>query len=375
MNDLSMKILQSKPKKVLLLSLSGIGNFLMQSPVFQALKTAHPDWHLTVWVAPRGTQELVENDPYIDEVIEAPIQQSLVKHVRLIQQLRQQKFNLGVVLYPGQHFKSAAYLLLAGIPQRIGHHYPLRNNPVSSFLFTHVVDQEKNIHDIEQNLRLLEPLHIAQHEIRISNYKLLIPSHAEKKARDIRAQLHISNDKIIIGFHPGSAAHYIWKRWPLEYFAEVGKTLIQKYKAHILIFGSSDEYRIKAELRQKIQVQTPGIGSNKLENMSRESVTLVESDLLTTAAVIRHCQLFISNDSGLMHVAAAVGTPTLGLFGPTDEHRTGPRGDKSFAMRAHGTQPVYDVKQNYNLGTQSHQTLHTLKPALVLEKIKEILDT
>jgi heptosyltransferase-2 len=345
-------------KKVLLLSLSGIGNFLMQSPVFAALKAAYPGWRLTVWVAPRGTKTLAENNPHIDAVIEAPIKQSLQQHLNLVNKLRKQRFDIGIVLYPGQLVKSALYLYLAGIPKRIGHKYPLNNNPSSSFSLTSAVDKTEGVHDIEQNLRLLESLAIKNGTQKTRYYSLIAPQKNQQEAEKLLRDLSIPASKKIIGLHVGSATNFVWKRWPLQYFSELGRVLTEKYNTHLLLFGGPEE----KELNEKLLQELSG------------SATIIAAPLLTTAAVIQKCQLFVSNDSGLMHIAAATGVPTLGIFGPTDEHRTGPRGPQSFTMRAPSTKPIYDTDKNYKLGTQSHPTLIALKPAAVIKKVLDVIE-
>src|SRR5688572_28448349 len=118
--------MRTNTTRVLIVARSGIGNYLMQMPAIKALKEAHADWHITVWVAPRGTRALVENDPHVDEVIEEHYKQSLAGHAHLIMRLRKEKFDIGIVLSPGQLVKSAAYLYLAGIPRRIGSAYSFR---------------------------------------------------------------------------------------------------------------------------------------------------------------------------------------------------------------------------------------------------------
>lgn len=337
--------LSNHRKKILFLSLSGIGNFLMQAPTWRAIKKAHPDYHITVWVAPRGTSQLAEADPCIDHVIESPIKNSPLGHLRTAARLRRQRFDVGFALSPGQLIKSAAYLYLAGIPRRISHTYPFGHNPHSRFLLSNALDEKKNLHDIEQNLALLKPLGITNHQLPATGYQLRIPK--------IPPYNVISSNQKLIGFHPGSAASSLWKRWPLDNFAAVGRKLIDKRDAHILIFGGPEEKALKEDLKKKL---------------GRHS-TIINSDLLNAAALMQRCQLILSNDSGLMHLSAASGAATFGLFGPTDETQTGPRGLKSFAIRAPHTKPVYDTEKNYNLGAKPHPTMTAITPQLVLDKI------
>ncbi len=355
-------------RSVLLVALSGIGNFVMQSPVFEAIKTSHPAWKLTVWVAPRGTKALAESNPFIDEILEAPLKHSLWGHLTLVRYLRQKKFDTGIVLSPGQLWKSAAYLYLAGISQRIGHTYPFFANAQSSFLLTDALPEKEDLHDIEQNMRLLEVIGISYQSpvipptggtppSAVASYQLPVPEDYAQHARTILHGYSIPGGRIIVGFHVGSAAGFEWKRWPIENFAQVGRTLTHEHAFHILIFGGKDE----AVLKQQLKAQ---LGAD---------ATLVDSDLLTCAALIKYCRLFLSNDSGLMHIAAAVGVPTYGLFGPTDEKKTGPRGPKSFIIRALGTTPVYDTEKYYSLGCTSHPSMLAITPELVIDRIRRDL--
>ena len=330
-------------QNILLLSLSGIGNFLMQSPVFAALKAAYPQSRLTVWVAPRGTKILAKNNPHIDKVMQMPIKKNtLGAHISNIQALRRERFDTAIVLSPGNLVKSAAYLRLAGIPRRVGHLYPLGKNPHSSFLLTDTIREDETLHDIEQNLRLLEPLGIPTPKEK-KEYSLTISEYTKKKASEILSASPLPPTPYnLIGIHAGSAPDFLWKRWPLQHFAAVAKQFVKKHGAHILLFGGPDEDTQKKELQQLIGAQ---------------HASLVSTNLLTTAAIMRHCQAVVSNDSGLMHLAAASGTLTFGLFGPTNEKHTGPRGSKSQVIRAAGTVPAYHTESNYNLGNQPHPSI------------------
>ncbi|MBI3251438.1 MAG: lipopolysaccharide heptosyltransferase II [Candidatus Andersenbacteria bacterium] len=344
---------------ILLLSLSGIGNFLMQSPVFAALKATYPQSRLTVWVAPRGTKILARNNRHIDNVIQMPIKKnSLPKHLANIQALRREKFDTAIVLSPGNLVKSAIYLRLAGISRRIGNSYLLGKNPHSSFLLTDTVPEDETLHDVEQNLRLLEPLGIPLPKEQTA-YNIYISEHARQKASEILKayDLQPATHKLI-GFHAGSAPDFLWKRWPLRNFATVAKELIKKYNAHLLLFGGPDEDAQKKELQQLIGIH---------------HASLISANLLTTAAIMQRCEAVVSNDSGLMHLAAASGTLTYGLFGPTSEVHTGPCGPKSYVIRATGTVPSYHTESNYNLGSKPHASMLAITPELVLSKIEPYL--
>jgi heptosyltransferase-2 len=343
------------PKRILVLALSGIGNLLMQMPTLETLKRKRPDSHITVWVAPRGTKGLAASLPYVDDVFEAPIRNSLFGHMRLISFLRKKHFDTAIIFSPGQLVKSAAYTYLAGIPTRIGNAYPLGNNPSSSWLLTDAINEGQSLHDIEQNLRLLEPLAIELPHI--VHYTLPLSPDHEEKAKKLLGTLAIAPGKKIIGFHMGSAPDFLWKRWPEERFKALGDALIANHNAHILLFGGPDEEMHKESMRNALGI----------------NASAVSADLLTTAAVMQKCQVIISNDSGLMHLAAAAGAPVIGLFGPTNEIHTGPRGPRSHVLRAPGTRAVYNTEKNYSVGTEIHPTMLAITVPMVLDKIAHVV--
>lgn len=335
--------------KILFLSLSGIGNFLMHTPVFRVVKKAHPDWHVTAWVAPRGTKFLAQHNSNVDEVLEIPIKHTLAGHLQTAWKLRSGRYDVGIVLSPGQLIKSAAYLFLAGIPKRIGHTYPLSGRD-SRFFLTDSIREDPNLHDIDQNLKLLE--FIATSVPAKTTYSLTPPLSKQKKAEDMLDSLNLGNKKLV-GFHPGSAPNLRAKRWPLKNWSELGRQLMSK-NYHILIFGGPDERKLKEKLKRLIG---PG------------EVSTIDADLLTTAALMQKCEFVVSNDSGLMHLASAGGARTFGLFGPTSEIQTGPRGQNSRAIRAPGTKPAYDTEKNFNLGSNPHETIATLSVDQVFAEI------
>jgi len=350
--------MSSNQPNILILSLSGIGNHLMQTPIFRSMKEAWPESQLTVWVAPRNTSTLAKANSDIDYVIRAPIKRSSFGHLRQIFKLRSNHFNSGLVLHPGQLWKSAIYLCLAGINQRIGHRYPHLGNPDSAMFLTESLPINPDLHDTEQNLQLLKPFSINPPPD-LAPYYLTIPKSNSAQADHLLKNISSPKDSpLLVGLHPGSAADYSWKRWPAENFSYIGKKIAKQHNAHILIFGNSSELKLMKGIRA---------------NISKHNSSIINNKLLTSAALIKNCSLFISNDSGLMHVASALDVPTIGLFGPTDEKRTGPRGKHSLALRAPNSSPVYDVNSNFDLGPSCHDSLKQLKTNQVLQAAQTIL--
>jgi ADP-heptose:LPS heptosyltransferase len=271
----------SRSRSVLFLSLSGIGNLVMQLPTIKVLKESHPDWHIAVWVAPRGTKELALAQPYIDEVLEMPITASMFQHIQNIFTLRNKHFDIGIVLTPGQLLKSAVYLFLAGIPRRIGHMYPFRGNIESSFLLTDAIPEELDTHDVEQNIKLLEILGV--YAEKNQPYHIQIP---EKNKEEALASLPLTKGEMegvkFIGIHAGSAQGFEFKHWPIERYAEVARYVLQKDPTiTFLLFGGPAEDDQKKKLKALID------SSNVIE---------VSASLMTTAALMQYCKCILSGD-------------------------------------------------------------------------------
>ncbi len=330
----------------------------MQLPAISALKKEHPNWRITLWVAPRGTRELAQAQPYIDEVIEMPIRSGAIQHLKNIFLLRKKSFSIGIVLSPGQLLKSAAYLFFAGIPVRIGNLYPFRKNTDSSFFLTNAIPEKSSLHDIEQNIALLSP--ICKTLPTIDHYQIYIPDQNKKGADTL-----LSKKYTYIGIHAGSAKGFEWKRWPIDRFASVAQQLfLQNSTRRFGIFGSHNEQYGKQQLVEEIN---NACGATVAFNIT--------APLMTTAAAIQKCSLFISNDSGLMHIASAVGTPTIGLFGPTDERHTGPRGINSMVVRAPDTKPIYNTEKIHSLGKEPHASMLAISPEMVLSAVDSLYNT
>lgn len=352
-----------QPQKILILSLSGIGNLLMQLPTIEALKKLYPHSHITVWVTPRGTKAIAQNSSAIDKIIVAKTKRVLAGHLLQTLRLRHSCYDTTIMLYPGQLWKGALYMLTTGAGNRIAHTYPHLGNPTSSFLLTDPITIKPGLHDIQQNLNLLKPFSSnKQNQISLSiTYKLTIPPKNQQLATKLLNKIKITNNRNLIGFHPGSSPDSSWKRWPLENFAALAYYLITNHNSHILIFGGPDENKLKHQLSSLITTKY---------SLPLNSHSTISTDLLTCAAITQKCVLFISNDSGLMHLSAASGVKTFGLFGPTDETRSAPRGIDSHVIRAPGTSPTFDINENHDFGAAPHQTMLAITPQLVINTIK-----
>ncbi|NOY54214.1 MAG: glycosyltransferase family 9 protein [Deltaproteobacteria bacterium] len=172
---------------------------------------------------------------------------------------------------------------------------------------------QPDLHDVEQNLNLLEALGISPGQAP-SGLTFRILREDEAEAAAFMSQHGIGSGERLLGIHAG-AGPLKGKKWPVGRFVEVSKRLLAGGAFdRVLVFGGEEERKEKERIANSIG------GDRALS---------VNACLNVTGAMIRECAFFVCNDSGLMHMAAAVGTEVLGIFGPTNWVRTAPRGSRT----------------------------------------------
>lgn len=241
---------------------------------------------------------------------------SLAAYSRVLAELRSRRFDIAV-LFPNS-FRSALFALLSNIPQRIG--YPtdgrraLLTSPVACGVET------SRLHMVLYYTNILRGLGIADCG-KVSAPQLVPTAPAAARVAPLLDPL----PRPLWGVNPG-AAFGSAKRWPPERFAKLAKKLLSEHGGTLVIFGTAAERPITEEIGRA----TP---PEQLANLCGRT-TLEE-----LIAAIAKCDVFITNDSGPMHVAQAVGTPLVALFGPTDVSTTGPWGEGHAIVHKPGACP------------------------------------
>lgn len=360
--------------KVLIVALQGIGNLLMASPLFRALKDANPTAEIDVLVGPRGTADIVEGNPRIRQILRGSAKPSLAEWRAMINNIKRERYDVGMIVHPGQLVMSAALLSFGGVHHRIGHRYTWVFLRQTGLFFTDPVPvtphrplalADRTAHDVVQNLNLLKLLGIKVPAPRspVQERSSLrdevgydFPLTPDDRARaDAWVSLKSLADARLVGLHPGAHRDLDVKRWPADRWSKLGDRMSERYDATVLVFGGPDEEPLKAEVCARMKAQSVS----------------VEAPLRMTAALIARCALFIANDTGLMHAAVSQHVQTFGLFGPTDERRTAPWGTMGHVIRAPGTRPTYDVARLRSV-RERHETdpsLHALGVETVAQEI------
>ncbi|MBI4145220.1 glycosyltransferase family 9 protein [Candidatus Woesearchaeota archaeon] len=284
----------SPVSRVLVLSYSGIGNLILGTVVFKPLKTAFPHATIDVLLPQAVQQEIIRNGSLGDIYI---LPKSFLQKLRLLARLRKRRYDVVLCLFPSGIFGALTAFLL-GAPCRIGHPFHKGFGRLSSAFYSHPVQLERK-HDTLSNTDLLIPLGI---EVRQPALDFQLSSDATRNADAFLRKHGLKN---AVGMHPGSNADQAWKRWDIDRFLALADALKKRGHSVLFFLGSGEE-----ELAQPI--------------LDAGYLCFRGQTLERTAALMRRCTLFVSNDSALAHVAASQKVKTFAIIGPTDERRTGP---------------------------------------------------
>lgn len=297
------------PRRILVRSTNWIGDAIMTTPAVRTIRQNFPDAKIFIlanpWVA-----DVFAASPHVDEII---YYYKKDKHAGLKgkwwlgRELAEYNFDMAILLQNA--FDAALLALLAGIPVRAGY-----KRDVRSLLLTHPVKIRKEIrkgHQVHYYQTLLKDLGL---QCGSDELFLRLPEKAVNWAKDYVGKL---GNKPIIGLNPG-AAHGPAKCWPAGRYGELAGRLAKKYDAALLVFGTGGDSETAATIASYAPDHVVDLAG--------------KTSLAEAMALIGLCTAFVTNDSGLMHVAAAQKTPLVGIFGSTDL-RTGPFSDNAISIK------------------------------------------
>lgn len=294
-----------KTSKILIIALSGIGDALMFTPALKKLKELMPDSEIDALVMFKGAEDIYKRLPYFSKVYRFDfINSPKIDSLKFVLELRN-KYDAAINIYPSNRKEYNFINLLIGAKKRAGVNY-LRKDLINlGWLNNITIKENDNLHNVEENIKLVEKL-IAKEILDIPSLEFPLTKNDEQAANEFFKNYEINSNELVIGFHPGCATlkNHIKRRWEPEKFAELAVNLIKEKNAKVLIFGGPEEDELKKEIFQKIN--------------SGNSVIVKTNSLAETAAVMKRCKVFVSNDSSLMHVAAALKLNVVAIIGPTN---------------------------------------------------------
>jgi heptosyltransferase III len=288
-------------KNVLIIKLRYIGDVLLATPTVRAIKAAKPDVRVTMMVN-RGTEDVLFANPDLEEVIVLN-KGSLAAQSRLIAGLRSRRFDTVIDLTDGD--RSAFLSWISGASVRIGFNDEHRWR---GKYYSQVIPSEPGVrHRIDRDLEALKPLGI---QAGSKDPQLWLTPEEANSADQLLDQLGVQRSQSMVILQP--SARYWFKAWPPERYAELADRLASQYRCQVLIGGSDQDTDLAHQIRR--------MAKSRLINAAGRTT------IKQFAAMAKKSALFVGSDNGAMHMASAVGTPVVALFGPSNPREWSPRG-------------------------------------------------
>lgn len=295
--------------KVLVLCPIGLGNFIMTTPALAWLQRHLGSGAMGLLALKGGIAELGAATGWFDRIHTwDPDKQSLAHGVRLIAEIRACGYTHSLSLFPSFHWKFGAFALAAGAGRRVGFTHPRgKSLGFLSQPFHEAMPADPGLHDTDQNLKLIEALVGRRHPGPI---RLHWPLPAAPLASAPK------RDYVVV--HAGSSAErgMADKRLPPEAFAAWVVKLFREFGLVSVLVGGPEEAALRADVTARVTA----------DGAKEALVEVTTRSLTELGGLIAGARFYLGNDSGLMHIAVALGLPCMAVFGPTDWRRTGPYG-------------------------------------------------
>jgi len=342
--------------KILIIHPGGIGDLVVFVPALKILRENLPKAKIDLFVAfSLSAGDILQDNDLVDRIFKFSLKENnLFNKIRFIYKLRKEKYDLSIIPTGVNPLKGGIFSFLIGAKVRVGE---MRKNKKSLF-YTHASLLYKDKKRAENNIDLL----------RVIGLKIDFPLpppflEISLKEREFANNFLIRNNfenKILIGFHPGGAKNFKFRRWPKENFIELSNKILNDLEnVFILLFGDLEEKRLCLEIKGRLNKNIMVISGYPLKQV---------------AVLIDRCKIFVSSDTGLGHIASTTKTNLISIFGPTDYKRAAPTGqDRIYILKEKCKYPNnFDTYKNYDK-ERIHTCLKKITPGRVFNKIKEIL--
>ncbi|EIT7186143.1 ADP-heptose--LPS heptosyltransferase RfaF [Serratia sp. SRS-8-S-2018] len=342
--------------KILVIGPSWVGDMMMSQSLYRTLKVEYPSAEIDV-MAPAWCRPLLARMPEVNQALAMPLGHGalgLGERRRLGRALRANRYDRAYVL--PNSFKSALVPFFADIPQRTGWRGEMRYGLLND---VRVLDKAAFPLMVQRYVALAYDKGRVQRADDLPQ-PLLWPQLrvSDEEIADTTAAFNLTDSRPIVGFCPG-AEFGPAKRWPHYHYAALAQRLIES-GYQIALFGSAKDHEAGEQIRAALQEDARDFCLNLAGKTQLEQAVIL----------IAACRAVVSNDSGLMHVAAALNKPLIALYGPSSPDFTPPLSDKARVIRLiSGYHKVRkgDAEQGY------HQSLIDIQPQQVLDALTPLL--
>ena len=293
--------------KILILALSGIGDALMFIPALKLLRQSLPSAQIDALTMYQGTKEIYETNPYFNKVIHSDfLKEGVLNSLKFVIGLRN-KYDATINVYPSNRKEYNFINFLLGAKKRVGVEYLRMNSSNLGWLNNVTVLENDKTHNVQINIKLIEKL-LSKKFDEEPAMQIDLSNDDKEFADRFFKEKNISENDFVVGFHPGCATlkNHIKRRWEPEKFSELGQKLIKEKNAKIFLFGGPEEEELKSVINKTID--------------SINSFMINPKRFLQSIAIMKRCNVFVTNDSALMHVASAIELKVIAIIGPTNPH-------------------------------------------------------
>jgi lipopolysaccharide heptosyltransferase II len=294
---------KSKIQRILVIKLRAIGDVLLSTVVLPHLRVAFPEAKID-FLCELPAADVVQGNPYLDRVI--VFDPKSQNGLSVILRVRKERYDLVIDLFGNP--RSAIITFLSGAVHRVGYRFRWRR-----YCYTVVVEPRSGtVHNTEFNLDALRAIGLS-----VSGITPFFPVTGEADEFAERfAQVNNLSNSFSVALNAGGG--WYTKRWKPEYYATLGNRIREDYGAKVILIWGPGESEIVREINLK---------------MDQRAIITPPTTLTQLGAILRRCGLLVTNDSGPMHIAAAVGIPVLAIFGPTNPLLQGPVSSHSVVVR------------------------------------------
>lgn len=314
-----------KPNRILIVRLSALGDVVKTLPALTSLRRGYPDAYIA-WLVEDRAAEILEGHPLLDEVIVFPRTKwqkaftqregrwrALAEGYKFFAELRGRRFDMAIDFQGNAKSGLLTYMSRARV--RVG--FDRRNSTEGNIVFTNyrVRIENPHVNRAEKYLALARAVGGSAERA-----MPVLPSWPEEAAKMRRLLREMCIRRPIVIIHPGTSEFGAFKRWPAERYGQLARRIAQRWKGSILLTWGPRERPLAEQVAR--------------EAGARAHLSPTTHSLRELVELLRQADLFISADTGPMHIAAALGVPVVTLFGPKDPVLHGPYGGRTRIIRA-----------------------------------------
>ncbi len=329
---------------ILIIKLWAVGESILTLPMIHLLKKRYPNARIDVLTRRRN------KDVYTDNKDISRIFALGEFHLNLFR-----KYDLSFDCEPYLNLSAILSFFVAKV--RVGFDHGIRSR-----IYNKKVNYNDKQHVVQTYVDLLSDFDIIEKPNRLVH--LSYPLSIKRKVLEFFSKNKITKNDFLVGFCVGSAESGQGRKWPIDKFAFLADTLVEKNHAKIILTGTKSEHELNEKMISLVKEK------NKKNIFNFAGLT----NLKELFALVEFCNLFISNDTGTMHVAAAQNVKTIGLFGPNTPVRFGPFGKgNGFVYKPTLSEPCINVHKGIIPDCKNHFHMENISVGDVLKEIRKVL--